>query len=293
MTRTDRGELTQQAYWDQRWRRLDASGDHRADLGWVQRTYLYASLDRLLRSVLPVDPTKTFLELGSGPARWMIYFHRVFGYQVSGCDYSPASCVLARENLTRAGVPGTIHQADFFEFEGRYDVVYSAGVIEHFESPGEILKGFARLVNPGGYLVTSVPSLLGLNGLYRRVLHPETFQTHRTITLAELRDWHRRLGFDEAVATMYGSFCLNRLPADAFQSVPWLQRLWTPLYRAGWGGSNRACFLLDRLGVRIDGALISPHLLVVARRPEADRPEPVETHGAAKRHAPSGASQPR
>ena len=236
MTDIDRGELTQQTYWDQHWSRLKA-GSHHTDLDWIRRTYLYASLDRLLRSVLPVDPTKTFVELGSGPGRWLIYFHRVFGYQVSGCDYSPASCVVARENLARAGVPGTIRQADFFEFEGRYDVVFSAGVVEHFDSPGTILEGFARLVNPGGFLVTIVPNLRGLNGLYRRVLKPETFETHRTIAPRELRDWHQRLGFREMLATTYGSFCLNRIPADAFQSVPWLQRfVWTPLYRAGWGG---------------------------------------------------------
>jgi hypothetical protein len=124
-------------------------------------------------------------------------------------------------------------------------------------------------VTPGGFLVTTVPNLRGLNGLYRRLLKPETFQTHRTIALGELRGWHGRVGFREALATGYGSLCLNRVPSDAFQRVPWLQRfVWAPVYRVSWAASNRACFLLDRLGMRIDGALISPHLLVVARRSE-------------------------
>ena len=151
MTDIDRGELTQQTYWDQHWSRLKA-GSHHTDLDWIRRTYLYASLDRLLRSVLPVDPTKTFVELGSGPGRWLIYFHRVFGYQVSGCDYSPASCVVARENLARAGVPGTICQADFFEFEGRVRrrVLSRRGRALRF--PGDHPRGVRAARQPGGVL---------------------------------------------------------------------------------------------------------------------------------------------
>lgn len=271
MATADRGELTKAAYWDDQWRRLDV-GNHYAALEWIRRSYPYAALDRLLRSALPVDPTKTFVEIGSGPGRFLIYFHRVFGYQVSGCDYSPASCTLARENLARAGVRGTIHHADLFEFEGQYDVVYSGGVIEHFESPAPILERFTRLLRPGGYLVTTVPNLRGLNGLYRRLLKPDTFDTHRPITLAELRAWHGGLGLHEVLATAYGSLCLSRLPTHAFPRAPRLQRfVWTPLFRAGWAASNRLCFLLDRTGLRVDGSQISPHLLVVARRPEEAR----------------------
>jgi 2-polyprenyl-6-hydroxyphenyl methylase/3-demethylubiquinone-9 3-methyltransferase len=271
METLDRGELTKQAYWDDQWRRLDV-GNHYASLGWIRRSYHYAALDRRLRSVLPVDPTKTFVEIGSGPGRFLIYFHRVFGYQVSGCDYSPASCTLARENLARAGVPGTIHQADLFEFQGQYDVVYSGGVIEHFDSPGTVLEVFARLLRPGGYLVTTVPNLKGLNGLYRRLLKPETFETHRIITLGELRGWHERLGLRAVLATGFGSLCLNRVPSDPFPRAPRLQRfVWAPVYRASWAASNKLCFLLDRTGLQVDGPPISPHLLVVAQRPEEAR----------------------
>jgi 2-polyprenyl-6-hydroxyphenyl methylase/3-demethylubiquinone-9 3-methyltransferase len=272
MATLDRGELTKPAYWDDQWRRLEV-GNHYAALGWMQRSYHYSALDRLLRSVLPVDPTKSFVEIGSGPGRFLIYFNRVFGYQVSGCDYSPASCTLARENLARAGVAGTIHQADLFEFQGQYDVVYSGGVIEHFESPGPVVETLARLVKPGGYLVTTVPNLKGLNGLYRRVLKPDTFETHRTITLEELRSWHRCLGLREVLATAFGSLCLNRVPSEPFPGLPRLQRLvWAPAYRATWAASNRLCFLLHRVGLRVEGQSISPHLLVIAQRPAEPRP---------------------
>lgn len=265
------GQLTHVEYWNRHWSgtRVDRPGDA---LAWLRRSYQYQALDRILRRALPANPALTFIELGSGPARWMIYFHKTFGYRVSGCDTSPLSCELARRNLEAAGVPGTIEEADFFAVEGQYDVVFSGGVVEHFRDPLVPLRAFARLVRPGGFLVTDVPNLTALNGLYRRAFKPETFETHRPIRFRELRGWHRELGLDEVVATSYGSLCLNRLPADAFKHRPLVQRLaWGPAHRVASAAIERACRQLLRLGVRIDHPLVSPHLLVVSRRPEGGR----------------------
>lgn len=255
--------------WDRYWSEARAGRDY-ADLRWVRGDYLCCSLDGLLRSVLPADPTRSFIELGAGGGRWLVYFHRVFGYRVTGCDLSRPSCERARQTLARAGIAATVREASFFDVEGQYDVVFSAGVIEHFADPTAPLAAFARLVAPGGFLVTSVPNLTGLNGLYRRLLKPETFATHTVIRLTALRRWHRDLGFHERLATPYGSLCLNRLPLHAFPGFPRLQRrVWRPAYRLASGGVNQACLALHRLGVRIDHPWISPHFLVVAVRPAA------------------------
>lgn len=260
-------ELTSSDYWNDQWRRLRPSGDY-GSLKWVERNYVYRSLDRLFHSVLPADPTKTFVEMGSGPARWMVYFHKRFGYRVFGCDYSHVSCELARANLTRAGVPGEVVQGDFFNLPGSYDVVFSGGVVEHFARPEEPLRAFAERVKPGGYLVTSVPNLGGLNGLYQRWFKPETFETHRAIGLSELRAWHRRLGLEEVLATSFGSISITRLPGSALRRFPLLQKyVWNPLWVVALRTINRFCLMLHRLGIRLDHPLISPHLLVISRKP--------------------------
>lgn len=261
-------ELTQPEYWDTQWSRLRADRRY-VSLQWVHGNYVYASLDRLLRSVLRADRTKTFIELGSGLGRWLIYFHKRFGYQVSGCDYSAGGCALARQNLIEAGVEGTIIQQSFFEISGQYDVVFSGGVIEHFDDPKSTLQRFSRLVRPGGILITDVPNLWGLNGLYRLILKAETFHTHRVIRLTELRQWHRELGLRELLGACYGSVCLSRVPPDAFSRIPWVQRLiWTPLLNGVSTAVNRGCLTFHQLALRIEHPLISPHLLVLAQRPE-------------------------
>lgn len=262
-----RRELTTTAYWDEEWRRLPPSRAY-ADLQWVERNYLYRSFDALLARVLPVDPGRRFIEMGAGPGRWMIYFHRRFGYRVAGCDYSPVSCELARHNLAAAGIAGEVIEADFMALQGQYDVVFSGGVVEHFDRPEEVVAAFARLVVPGGYLVTDVPNLGGLSGLYHRLLKPATFETHRLVTLADLRRLHGALGLREGLAAAYGSFAPSRLPADAFARFPRFQRtVWEPLHLVASRSVNRLCLGLHRAGLRIDHPLLSPHLVIVSQKP--------------------------
>lgn len=261
------GALLESGYWDRHWAR-GPKADRYTDLRWMRASYSYTVLDSLLRRLLPVDQNRSFMELGSGPGRWLVYFHRTFGYRVAGCDDSPVSCGIARETLAAAGVDGTIIEGDFFKLSGAYDVVFSAGVIEHFQDPSLPLAAFGRLLRPGGFLVTSVPNLGGVNGLYHRVLKPETFTTHTRITLAQLRGWHTALGLTERLATSYGSFSLLRMPGNAFAHRPRVQRFaWGPAYRVAAGLTSRACFLLHRRGVRLDHPLLSPHLVVVAQDP--------------------------
>ena len=73
------------------------------DLGWIRSKYSWVLLDHRLRARLPVDPSKRFLEVGCATGRWLIYFHRTFGYTVTGCDYSETGCAEARQSLARGG----------------------------------------------------------------------------------------------------------------------------------------------------------------------------------------------
>ena len=259
----EHGALLEHSYWDRHW----AQGPKRySDLRWLRGNYSYTVLDGLLRRVLPVDEHRTFIELGSGPGRWLVYFNQTFKYQVFGCDDSPVSCDIARATLAAAGIDGTIIESDFFKLTGTYDVVFTGGVIEHFEDPSVPLAVFARLLRPGGYLITSVPNLTGVNGFYHRVLKPETFVTHRRITLSQMSAWHTALGLRQRLATGYGSFSLLRMPGNAFAHRPRVQRYaYGPAYRFASAVVNRACFFLHASGLRVDYPWLSPNLLVVAQ----------------------------
>ena len=263
-------ELTNTAYWEGVWKGKDARLG--ADLGWVKRQYSWFAWDYLLRARLPVKNGRRFLEVGCAGGKWLIYFHKTFGHSVTGCDYSETGCAMARRNLESAGINGTVLQQDFLTLKGNYDVIYSHGLIEHFNDSKSVLEKFASLLNPShGTLISLVPNLTGLSGLYHRLLKPETFETHRVITLEELRSWYEEIGLKKIEVGAFGSFVPSRFPRDK------LRKNHPYFYRYFWGGflrpltwaANQLCIrLFNRFGVRIESPRFSPYLYAIG---ETDR----------------------
>jgi 2-polyprenyl-6-hydroxyphenyl methylase/3-demethylubiquinone-9 3-methyltransferase len=259
--------LTDQRYWEDNW---TARGRTRwADLAWMRARYAWVVWDAILRRRLRPRPGASLLEVGCGTGRWLIYFHKAFGYAVTGCDYSDASCQLAGANLARAGVGGAIHKADLFALTGRYDVVYSAGLIEHFTDTRAVLAKFVSLLNPGGTLVSIVPNLAGVSGAYHRLLKPETFSTHRVIRRRDLQRWYEELGLQNVEHGAVGSIVPSRFPRTALRSRhPYLYRLAWPLaLQPSTWLTNRVCtWGWQRLGVRVESERFSPYLYAIGDR---------------------------
>lgn len=122
---------------------------------------LHVKLDRLFRKVLP-QGNKKILELGCGKAKQLIYFAKEFGYEVFGVDYSENSVAVAKANLETANVKGTILCEDIFKTsleDESFDIVYSQGLVEHFDSLEGIINVHLRLLKKGGTLVITVPNI--------------------------------------------------------------------------------------------------------------------------------------
>jgi len=262
------GRLTDQTYWDQVWTQKDRRDW--GDLRWVDAYFQNRVLDRVLRARLGNAPGRRFLELGCGTGKWLIYFHKRFGYGVTGCDYSETSCLMAQRNMAAAGVEGTVIPGDLFALTGEYDVVFSTGLVEHFEDPHRVLAKFVSLLRPGGTLITLVPNLVGLSGLYHRLWKQETFSTHRPITLAELRRWYADLGLRQVEARALGSVVPTRFPRDSIRRRhPRLYRpLWTGFLHPLTWATNRGCiWAFEHGGIRLESERFSPELYAIASRP--------------------------
>ena len=136
--------------------------------------------DSLLKRFLSIDSNKTFIEVGASPGRNMVYFNRVFSYQVTGLDYVD-NFDESQNNLERSNVKSfSLINQDLFDYkvDYQYDIVFSSGFIEHFDDWERTMDVIQKLVKPGGIVITSCPHYRGFQYIIRKLLSPEVFSYH-------------------------------------------------------------------------------------------------------------------
>jgi 2-polyprenyl-6-hydroxyphenyl methylase/3-demethylubiquinone-9 3-methyltransferase len=106
----------------------------------------------------------TFLDVGSGSGLFSLAAHRLGAARVHSFDFDPSSVACTQE-LRRRYAPGddawTVEQgsaldAAFLRSLGRFDVVYSWGVLHHTGNMWEAIANTAAAVADGGRLFISI-----------------------------------------------------------------------------------------------------------------------------------------
>jgi 2-polyprenyl-3-methyl-5-hydroxy-6-metoxy-1,4-benzoquinol methylase len=235
------------------------------------RIYNYYVVMKFVDEILRREKKKTFLEIGCGSSGWLPYFARTYGFTVSGIDYSDIGCRLAEENLRMQGIPfDEIICQDLFEWrsEKKYDVIFSYGVVEHFEQPERVIKICYDHLETGGLIVTLVPNLQGLMGFLGRWVVPEVYKMHKVISRESLRASHCACGFTEIKSGYAGTFSLAVVPWS--RSGSRLLREGSPARRF----SLKLISLLDRgltvllktLRLEVPSRFASPYVISVMRK---------------------------
>jgi 2-polyprenyl-3-methyl-5-hydroxy-6-metoxy-1,4-benzoquinol methylase len=191
------GEKTPKAYWDSSWKESTppAPVDPRVPglNNYINRS-LHGSLSRCFADIKTHEAA--LIEIGCARSAWLPYFHREFGFRVSGLDYSEIGCRQAEELLTAAGVDGDIVCADLFappqRLQGRFDVVVSFGVVEHFENTAAALAACAAFLRPGGRMVTLIPNMHGAVGTLQRWADRSVYDIHVPLDAQAFARAHRQ-----------------------------------------------------------------------------------------------------
>ena len=257
------------AHWEQVW--SDASIPPAADpeVGGIRNLFV-RRMDGLFRQIFSQPAkNKQLLELGCGSSVWLPYFAQRFGFGVSGIDYSPRGCRLAEEILEKEGVAGRVYHADFFnppeELIERFDVVYSAGVAEHFDPTAPCIAAFAKYLKPGGLMITIVPNLAGAVGRMLKMFNPPLYDVHVPLKATDLRSAHEaaglqveRCGYFLSTGCVASTSGLKPGPTTAAKQyiIDALRRLAAVIW---W---------VEDKTVRAPGTrLLSPFIVCVARKP--------------------------
>jgi 2-polyprenyl-6-hydroxyphenyl methylase/3-demethylubiquinone-9 3-methyltransferase len=211
--------LTDVAYWEKNWwgggrpERLRLYRDFDFETVRLLRNASH-SVDRNEHSPQGKPPAKCprVLEIGGGGSRVLPYLSRKFGVEVYGTDFSLTGCRLLRANLALVGTPGSVICEDLFESSlvgETFDLVYSSGLIEHFEDTRSVVAQHVRLLRPGGRLVVIVPNLLGFEGKIVAKLAPPLRKIHKILGPDDLVSVLRAIGLREVRAGYLGSFFIH------------------------------------------------------------------------------------
>lgn len=140
------------------------------------------SLDELFRKYLVLKKNAYFIELGCAPGGWMYYFHHFFSLNVSGIEYAEEGVAIVKDNMKILGIDAEVVAEDIFEYEtgNRYDVVFSAGLIEHFFdiSLFTLIQKHKKFVKEGGYMIILIPNFKGWNYFYQKLINSKNLKIH-------------------------------------------------------------------------------------------------------------------
>jgi SAM-dependent methyltransferase len=139
----------------------------------------------------PAGRPLSVLEIGGAPGQYAAYVHKQLGHAVTVLDNSSVGCAKARENFELLRIPAGVVEGDFFDPPDdlpRFDVVFSLGLIEHFEDVAAAVKAHTTFLEPGGKLILGAPNLCGVNRWLLRNLSPSFLEKHE-VEATEERTW--------------------------------------------------------------------------------------------------------
>ena len=171
---------------------------------------------------------KGLLEIGCARSIWLSYFANTFGFKVSGIDYSARGCEDTKRSLANDGIASEIVCADFFEapswMNDKYDVIVSFGVAEHFQDTQACIKAFAKLLKPGGLMITFIPNMAGLIGHVQRLVDRAVFDIHMQLKADDLRQAHEQSGLEVLKCNYFLStnFGVCNIEKRTPQTISWL-----------------------------------------------------------------------
>jgi len=200
-------ELTDRAFWSNYWR-------NKKDLYEqpVNSDYLFTPLFK--KHIQKYRP-KTAVELGGFPGTFSVHLHQKFSVKTTLVDY------FIDEELLRAFFKANGIKDNELEWKeadvlshlpvhAKFDMVFSIGLIEHFESSENIMYAHYRYLNPGGSLLVILPNFTGINGWFQRKFDKENYDKHyiKCMELGFLRSRMEKLNFKEIETDYFGGFTI-------------------------------------------------------------------------------------
>lgn len=153
---------------------------------------------------------KSVFEIGVYPGRFIYHFGKA-GYELNGIDQTKFLPQLEAWLKNNHFKTGRFRQDDVFTIgrDEKYDVVFSAGFIEHFTNFEELVQLHADITRPGGYVYITAPNFRGrIQNWLHRTLDDQNLARHYvpSMNVAKWAAVLERNGFEILQADYVGGF---------------------------------------------------------------------------------------
>jgi SAM-dependent methyltransferase len=145
----------------------------------------YILWDVIYEKFLPKTKGIKAIEIGSAPGDYLVRFQQKFGFVPYGIEFTKNGVALNRKIFISNNLaPENVIHADFCsdefhkQYKNYFDLVISRGFIEHFDDVEDIVEKHINLLKKGGYLIVSIPNLLGVNYILTWIFHHELIAIH-------------------------------------------------------------------------------------------------------------------
>ena len=174
--------MTTPRYWDQYWKGTEAPNFDLRNPVYQAMHSLFCHVLDAVRSRKKEQSGIKVMDVGCGTGLLLSYFleHHP-DLEVHGIDNSEAVEIAAA--LPDAGKRLKVRRCDLFapemkQADAAFDLVVSAGLVEHFASPVEPMRAMCSLLSSVGCLITIIPNFEGLYAYLWRLYDRENYQKH-------------------------------------------------------------------------------------------------------------------
>jgi 2-polyprenyl-3-methyl-5-hydroxy-6-metoxy-1,4-benzoquinol methylase len=169
--------------------------------------------DKLVNENKSTAKSKTLIEVGAYPGRYLAYLSKKFNLIPTALDYnsdkSKIEETFKKFNITEF----EILIADFIKYtnEKKYDIVISNGFIEHFEDYHSIVKKHSELLKEGGTMLIMVPNKRYVRKWFDWLCDYDNLKIHNTKCMSknEFKNFASDNNLKVIAIGYFGSFAYN------------------------------------------------------------------------------------
>lgn len=245
-------ELTDRQFWLDYWEKKD---------NLIIEVSEKLPLIDIFKQINQTKKLNSSIEIGGFPGHYSIYLKKKFGFEVSLLDYVIHEGIIKKLQLQNRLKTDDIEiiEGNIFEFETkkRYDLVFSNGLIEHFDDTELIIKKHVELLSDSGTLFISLPNFRGFNGWLQKNFDKENYAIHNisSMDIKRLTDICKKLNLKNIEVKYNGVFLI------------WLENIKTkPLVFKWMFKITWLFFKIFFKIIPIESKTFSPYIVILAEK---------------------------